>query len=79
MLAALILGAVAANMNLGIANVALPSISRELGATQGQLTAVANAFTLGLACSVLYFGAIGDRYGRKLMLLLGAGCRSRRP
>ncbi len=73
MLAALILGAVAANMNLGIANVALPSISRELGATQGQLTAVANAFTLGLACSVLYFGAIGDRYGRKLMLLLGAG------
>ncbi|MFI0431738.1 MAG: MFS transporter [Candidatus Nanopelagicales bacterium] len=71
-LSALILGAVAANMNLGIANVALPSISRELGATQGQLTAVANAFTLGLACSVLYFGAIGDRYGRKLLFKLGA-------
>lgn len=71
-LSALILGAVAANMNLGIANVALPSISRELGASQAQLTAVANAFTLGLACSVLYFGAIGDRYGRKLLFKLGA-------
>lgn len=71
-LSALILGAIAANMNLGIANVALPSISRELGASQAQLTAVANAFTLGLACSVLYFGAIGDRYGRKLLFKLGA-------
>ena len=71
-LTALILGAIAANMNLGIANVALPSIGRELGATQAQLTAVANAFTLGLACSVLYFGAIGDRYGRKLLFKLGA-------
>ena len=71
-LAALILGAIAANMNLGIANVALPSIGRELGASQAQLTSVANAFTLGLACSVLYFGAIGDRYGRKLMFKLGA-------
>jgi MFS transporter, DHA2 family, multidrug resistance protein len=71
-LSALILGAIAANMNLGIANVALPSISRELGASQAQLTAVANAFTLGLACSVLYFGALGDRYGRKLMFKLGA-------
>ncbi|MDQ1249842.1 MAG: hypothetical protein QG597_4219 [Actinomycetota bacterium] len=71
-LTALILGSVAANMNLGIANVALPSIGRELGASQAQLTAVANAFTLGLACSVLYFGAIGDRFGRKLMFKLGA-------
>ena len=71
-LTALILGAVTANMNLGIANVALPSIGRELGATQAQLTAVANMFTLGLACSVLYFGAIGDRYGRKLLFKLGA-------
>ena len=73
-LTALILGAVTANMNLGIANVALPSIGRELGATQAQLTAVANMFTLGLACSVLYFGAIGDRYGRKLLFKIGAFC-----
>ncbi|TAK71075.1 MAG: MFS transporter [Actinomycetota bacterium] len=71
-LATLILGAVVANINLGIANVALPTIGRELQASQTQLTAVANAFSLGLACSVLYFGAIGDRYGRKLLFLIGA-------
>ncbi len=71
-LTALILGAVAANMNLGIANVALPSIGRELHASQTQITAIANAFTLGLACSVLYLGALGDRYGRKLLFTLGA-------
>ena len=71
-LTSLILGAIAANMNLGIANVALPSIGRELGASQAQLTSVANAFPLGLACSVLYFGALGDRYGRKLLFKLGA-------
>lgn len=71
-LAALILGAVVANMNLGIANVALPSIGRDLDASQTQITAIANAFTLALAASVLYLGAIGDKYGRKKLFLAGA-------
>ncbi len=35
------------------------------------LNLIAVGYSLGLAASVLYFGAIGDRYGRKLMLLLG--------
>lgn len=70
-LLALVVGAIVANMNLGIANVALPSIGRDLGATQSQLTAVANAFALALAASVLYLGAIGDRYGRKLLFVAG--------
>lgn len=70
-LATLILAAAIANLNLTVANVALPDIGKELGATQIQLNMVAVGFTLGLACSVLYLGALGDRYGRKRLLLLG--------
>lgn len=70
-LAALILGALVSNINLSVANVALPDISRSLGTSQTGLTLVALGCTLGLAMSVLYLGAIGDRYGRRRMLLLG--------
>ena len=71
-LLALIFGALVCNINLAVANVALPDIGSALDATQSQLTLVAVGCTLGLAMSVLYLGALGDRYGRKLMLLLGA-------
>ena len=71
-LGALVLGAIVANINLGIANVALPSIGHSLGATQDQLSQIADAFALGLAATVLYLGAVGDRYGRKLLFVLGA-------
>ena len=70
-LLALITGAIVANINLGIANVALPTIGRDLGATQDSLTSIADAFALGLASTVLYLGTIGDRYGRKLLFVLG--------
>lgn len=70
-LVALIVGALVCNINLSVANVALPDISASLGASQTQLTLIAVGCTLGLAMSVLYLGAIGDRYGRKLLLMLG--------
>ncbi len=70
-LASLILGAAVANMPLAMANVALPSIGAAFDASQTQLNLVAVGYSLGLACSVLWLGALGDRYGRKLMLLLG--------
>jgi EmrB/QacA subfamily drug resistance transporter len=70
-LATLILGAAVANMNLAVANVALPSIGRALEASQVSLNLVAVGFTLGLAASVLYLGALADRYGRRLMLIGG--------
>jgi MFS transporter, DHA2 family, multidrug resistance protein len=70
-LVALILGAAVANLNLAVANVALPDIGKAFDASQTSLNLIAVGYSLGLATSVLYLGAIGDRYGRKLMLLLG--------
>jgi DHA2 family multidrug resistance protein-like MFS transporter len=70
-LLALILVAAVANLNLAVANVALPDIGKAFDASQTALDLVAVGYSLGLAASVLYLGALGDRYGRKLMLVLG--------
>jgi DHA2 family multidrug resistance protein-like MFS transporter len=70
-LAALIGVAAVANLPLASANVALPDIGRHFNASQTQLNLVAVCYSLGLAVSVLWFGAVGDRYGRKQMLLVG--------
>ena len=70
-LVALILVAAVANLNLSVANVALPSIGEAFDSSQVTLNLIAVGYSLGLAASVLYLGALGDRYGRKLMLVLG--------
>ena len=70
-LATLILVAGVANLNLAVANVALPDIGQAFDASQTSLNLVAVGYSLGLATSVLYLGAVGDRYGRKSMLILG--------
>jgi MFS family permease len=70
-LATLILVAAVANLNLAVANVALPSIGAAFDSSQTTLNLIAVGYSLGLAASVLWLGAIGDRYGRKLLLILG--------
>src|SRR6476619_5915821 len=70
-LTALILVAAVANLNLAVANVALPDIGKDFDASQVEINLVAVGYSLGLAASVLYLGALGDRYGRKMMLLIG--------
>ena len=72
-LISLIAVASVANLNLSVANVALPSIGRAFDASQTSLDLIAVGYSLGLAASVLYLGALGDRYGRKRMLILGMG------
>jgi EmrB/QacA subfamily drug resistance transporter len=69
----LILVAAVANLNLAVANVALPDIGKAFDASQTALDLVAVGYSLGLAASVLYLGALGDRHGRKMMLILGVG------
>lgn len=70
-LASLILVAAVANLNLSVANVALPSIGESFDASQTSLDLIAVGYSLGLAASVLWFGALGDRYGRKMMVIAG--------
>ncbi len=68
----LVLGAAVANINTAISNVALPDIGRALDASNEQLTFITDAYQVGIAATVVYLGAVGDRYGRKRMLILGA-------
>src|SRR3954453_13007156 len=70
-LTALIAVAAIANLNLAVANVALPDIGKAFDASQTGLDMAAIAYSLGLAGSVLWLGALGDRYGRKMMVMLG--------
>jgi hypothetical protein len=60
-LASLIIVAAVANLNLSVANVALPSIGAAFDASQTPLDLVAVGYSLGLAASVLWLGALGDR------------------
>ncbi|WP_405165063.1 MFS transporter [Nocardia sp. NBC_01499] len=50
---------------------ALPELATATGATQKQLTWIVDGYTLALACLVLPAGALGDRYGRRVVLVVG--------
>jgi EmrB/QacA subfamily drug resistance transporter len=54
-------------------NVALPGIARDTGATQTQLQWIVDAYALAFAALLLPAGAIGDRLGRRPVLLTGLG------
>src|SRR5580765_7136345 len=52
-------------------NVAIPTLSRELHATQSQLQWVVAVYSLVFAGLLFSTGALGDRFGRKGALQLG--------
>ena len=70
-LISLLLAAFVINLDTTIVNVALPSLVRELHASNSQLQWVVDAFNLLFAGSVLAAGSLSDRFGRKGMLLAG--------
>jgi EmrB/QacA subfamily drug resistance transporter len=67
----LLLAAFVINLDTTIVNVALPTLVRELHASNTQLQWVVDAFNLFFAASVLAMGSLSDRFGRKGMLLAG--------
>lgn len=58
-------------LDVTIVNVALPSIQRDLHMAPGDLEWVISAYALSLAALIPVGGALGDRYGRKLIFLVG--------
>lgn len=52
-------------------NVALPSIARATRASQTELEWIIDAYSLVFAALLLPAGALGDRYGRRRMLVVG--------
>ncbi|WP_426570741.1 MFS transporter [Aquihabitans sp. McL0605] len=52
-------------------NVAQGQLALDLGATQSQLLWVINGYTIALAALLLPIGAVGDRWGRKHVLVAG--------
>src|SRR5689334_3622346 len=70
-LIALLLAAFVINLDTTIVNVALPTLVRQLQASNSQLQWVVDAFSLVFAASVLAAGSLSDRFGRKGMLLAG--------
>ena len=54
-----------------IVNVALPTLSRDLGASTSELQWIVDAYSLVFAGLLLAFGSLGDRFGRKGALQLG--------
>jgi EmrB/QacA subfamily drug resistance transporter len=72
-LTALLLAAFMINLDTTIVNVALPTLVRELNASTVQLAWIVDAYNLLFAAFVLAAGNLGDRVGRKGVLLVGLG------
>src|SRR5690349_2767461 len=58
-------------LDITIVNVALPTIARDLGASFSDLQWVVDAYALTLAAVLLTAGALADRFGRRLVFVLG--------
>ncbi|MFB9236207.1 DHA2 family efflux MFS transporter permease subunit [Plantactinospora siamensis] len=70
-LAALALSALVVGLDITVLNVALPTLATALRADTGDLQWIANSYNLALAAALLPAGLLGDRFGRR-RLLLGA-------
>ncbi len=69
-LAALSLSGLVLGLDITVLVTALPTLSARLGATTDQLQWMSAAYTLSLAGFMLPAGVLGDRFGRKRLLLI---------
>src|SRR3989442_5787032 len=70
-LAALVVSGLVIGLDSTILITALPTLSSKLGASTSDLQWISAAYTLTLGGLLLPAGVLGDRYGRKRLLLVG--------
>jgi len=66
---ALTLALVTIGLDATVLSLALPTLAASLKATESQLQWFVTAYTLALAAAMLPAGLLGDRYGRKTLML----------
>ena len=71
-LVAAVIGSTLATIDESVVNVALPRIESELHTTLAAMQWVINAYTLCMSALLLVGGAAADRFGRRLMFMVGA-------
>jgi EmrB/QacA subfamily drug resistance transporter len=72
-LAVTVLGSGMAFLDGTVVNIALPDIGRDLDASTSSLQWILNGYLLTLASLILLGGSLGDRYGRRLVFVVGVG------
>ena len=70
-LLATVLGSGLVVLDATVVNVALPAIGQDFGVSFTGLQWIVNAYTLTLAGLLLLGGALGDRYGRRRLFVVG--------
>lgn len=70
-IAALVPAVLAGGLDVIVLNLALPTLASELGATGTDLQWFVAAYSLAFAAALLPGGMLGDRFGRKRLLLIG--------
>ncbi|HWE56222.1 MAG TPA: MFS transporter [Acidimicrobiales bacterium] len=67
------LGVIMVGIDGTVVSVANPAIAHSLHASLADLQWITNAYLLALAVALIPGGKLGDRYGRRLMFLIGVG------
>lgn len=67
------LGVIMVGIDGTVVSVANPAIAHSLHASLADLQWITNAYLLALAVALIPGGKLGDRYGRRLMFLVGVG------
>jgi len=70
-LAVLVVSLLVVVLDNTVLNVALPRIQEQLGASQSQQEWIIDGYTLAFAALLFPYGVLGDRRGRRRVLLLG--------